>query len=218
VHVLTAIGEFKKSGNPNGVKAAITKSIVVLRSLESAIRLAVVRDTPEPQDTLAVSGLVISVIREGAFRLLGLAAGELSTQAQTRHDMRDLATATGARASIAHVTALLDEVGWTGELDRDDVLYVAVRRHGPTIIAALNNAIPLLEIGLRELSEAQEDQRPQRELVLAQTPPRSREWWPLRSRPGRVVSDALDGHGRNPQLDAGHHPRRRICCVRRRPR
>jgi hypothetical protein len=141
--------------------------IDTLRDLRD--RLAVVRDTPEPQDTLAVSGPMIPVIREGAFALLGLAAKELSTQAQTRPDMRDLATATGARASTAHATALLDEVGWTGEPDPDDVLYVAVRRHGPTIIAALNNAIPLLEIGLRELGEAPEDERPQRELVLAQT-------------------------------------------------
>jgi hypothetical protein len=35
--VVTAIGEFKKSGNPGGVKAALTKAIVVLRSLKSAI-------------------------------------------------------------------------------------------------------------------------------------------------------------------------------------
>lgn len=36
-HVVTAIGEFKKSGNPSGVKGALTKAIVVLRSLKSAI-------------------------------------------------------------------------------------------------------------------------------------------------------------------------------------
>jgi hypothetical protein len=35
--VVTAIGEFKTSGNPSGVKAALTKAIVVLRSLKSAI-------------------------------------------------------------------------------------------------------------------------------------------------------------------------------------
>lgn len=141
--------------------------IDTLRDLRE--RLAVVWETPEPQGTVAVSGPVIPVIREGAFTLLGLAARELSTQAQTRPDTRDLAIATCARASIAHVTALLDEVGWTGELGRDDVLHVAVRRHGPTIIAALNNAVPMLVIGLRQLGEAQEDERPHRELVLAQT-------------------------------------------------
>lgn len=36
-HVITAIGEFKKSGNPSGVQAAITKSTGVLQALKSAI-------------------------------------------------------------------------------------------------------------------------------------------------------------------------------------
>lgn len=36
-HVVTAIGNYKKSGSPSGVTTAIGKSIVVLRSLKSAI-------------------------------------------------------------------------------------------------------------------------------------------------------------------------------------
>lgn len=36
-HVVTAIGEYKKSGNPHGVQAALSKAIAVLRSLKSAI-------------------------------------------------------------------------------------------------------------------------------------------------------------------------------------
>jgi hypothetical protein len=36
-HTVTAIGEYRQSGNPSGVKAALTKSIALLRSLRSAI-------------------------------------------------------------------------------------------------------------------------------------------------------------------------------------
>jgi hypothetical protein len=36
-HVVTAIGQYKKNGNPSGVTVALGKSIVVLRSLKSAI-------------------------------------------------------------------------------------------------------------------------------------------------------------------------------------
>jgi hypothetical protein len=110
---------------------------------------------------------VIPVVREGVFALLGVAAKELSSQAQARPP-RDLAVVAGERATIARVTSLLDEIGWAAELDADDVLDVTVRRHGPTIIAALNNAIPLLVLGLEELGEAQEGERSQREVVLAQ--------------------------------------------------
>jgi hypothetical protein len=132
-------------------------------------RLAVVRDTPEPQGTIAVPGPVIPVVRDGVFTLLGAAAKELSSQAQSRPDMRDLAVVAGERATIARVTGLLDEIGWTGELDApDDLLHVAARRHGATVVAAMNHAIPPLVIGLDELGEGKEGERPQRETLLQQ--------------------------------------------------
>jgi predicted acyltransferase len=37
-HVVSALGEYKKSGDPSGVTSAITASVSVLRSLKSAIR------------------------------------------------------------------------------------------------------------------------------------------------------------------------------------
>jgi hypothetical protein len=36
-HVLSALGEYKKSGNPSQVDSAITKSVTVLQALKSAI-------------------------------------------------------------------------------------------------------------------------------------------------------------------------------------
>jgi hypothetical protein len=127
-------------------------------------RLAVASDLPEPQGSVVVPSPVIPVVREGAFALLGVAAKELSGQAQARPETRDLAVVAGERATIARVTALLDEVGWAGELDAGD-LDVAVGRHGPTVIAALNNAIPLMVMALEELGEGD---RTRREMVLAQ--------------------------------------------------
>jgi hypothetical protein len=137
--------------------------IDMLRALYE--QLATVQDMPELQGVLAVPGPVIPVVREGAFTLLGIAAKELSSQAQARPP-RDLAVVAGERATITRTTALLDEIGWAGELDTpDDRLHVAVRRHGTTIIAALNHAIPLMVIALDELGEEGSD-RTQREAVL----------------------------------------------------
>ncbi len=139
--------------------------IDTLRALRE--RLAVAQDMPKPQGTVAVPGPVIPVVREGVFALLGVAAKELSSQAQARPAARDLAVVAGERATIARVMSLLDEVGWTGELDGDDVLHVAVGRHGTTVIGALNNAIPLLVLSLGELGEGK-GERTQREAVLEQ--------------------------------------------------
>jgi hypothetical protein len=129
-------------------------------------RLAVVRDTPESQGTVAVPGPVIGVVREGAFTLLGVASKELSSQAQALPDTRDLAVVAGERATIGRAASLLDEIGWAAELDAGDA-DVAVGRHGPTIIAALNNAIPLLVLSLGGLGEGM-GERTQREDVLEQ--------------------------------------------------
>lgn len=73
-HVVSAIGEYKKSGDPTGVKSAIDKSIAVLNSLKAKVA---VQSAPSGRvkkgKTKLVKGLAAVV---NAYKKLSIAFGE----------------------------------------------------------------------------------------------------------------------------------------------
>jgi hypothetical protein len=80
-HVVTAIGEFKKSGNPNGVQAALKRATGVLSSLKSKIAAQSASSRRVKEGKAKLENGLGAVI--GAYRHLKTAFGEKQSSPQT---------------------------------------------------------------------------------------------------------------------------------------
>jgi hypothetical protein len=122
-------------------------------------------------NTLEILADLIPDVRMGLFGLLGDAAEDISNaRTRPRFDLHPEWFVSG-RELFEDVCELLDVLGWDGNL-RPQTANVDFDRHGPTLKAALEGFLPLLEMELAEVDandarRARHGEPPRRDSVKA---------------------------------------------------
>jgi hypothetical protein len=126
-------------------EAACAEEYEAVREFEGLLRrrLAALEHVP---GTIAVPGVLVGRLRQGAYQLLG-AGGEALDNAATRGQ-----PPTSDSIQQLHGTlALLDRIGWSTDADTGVMIELDIREHGRTLLAALEDLLPLLARWVEEV-------------------------------------------------------------------
>jgi hypothetical protein len=119
----------------------------VVRELEGAARRAVARI--EPTAVLTVPPVLVRGVREGAYRLLAVAAEAILKCGQAQAQPEP-----ASRTHLERAWGLLGRLGWTTEKDTGQAVELDIAEHGVALHASIEAMIALLVERLAELDPA----------------------------------------------------------------